>query len=62
MRSSHAATAVSASLSDPNLIAHARLVPVLRLAERCGLAELAGDTLTVRSPNAAVKLTRDVNP
>jgi hypothetical protein len=57
MRSSHAATAVSASLSDPNLIAHAGLVPVLRLAERCGLAELASNHLSVRSPNAAVKLT-----
>jgi hypothetical protein len=57
MRSSHAATAVSASLSDPNLIAHAGLAPALRLAERCGLGELAGGHLTVRSPNAAVKLT-----
>jgi hypothetical protein len=37
MRSSHAVTAVSASLSDPNLIAHAGLAPALRLAERCGL-------------------------
>jgi hypothetical protein len=57
MRSSHAVTAVSASLSDRNLIAHAGLAPVLRLAERCGLGELAGAHLTVASPNAAVKLT-----
>jgi|SRR5215216_5000880 len=57
MRSSHAATAVSASLSDRNLIGRAGLVPMLRLAERCGLPGLAGAGLTVRSPNAAVKLT-----
>jgi Transposase DDE domain group 1 len=57
MRSSHAVTAVSASLSDPNLIAHAGLAPALRLAERCGLGELAGSHLTVSSPNAAVKVT-----
>ena len=57
MRSSHAAAAVSASLSDPNLIAHAGLVPALRLAEQCGLPELAASGLTVRSPNTAVKVT-----
>ena len=40
MQSSHAAPAVSASFSDPNLIASAGLVPLIRLAERCELATL----------------------
>lgn len=40
MQSSHAASAVSASFDDTNLIAYAGLVPVMRLAERCGLARL----------------------
>lgn len=40
MQSSHAASAVSASFSDPNLIASAGLVPLMRLAERCELPTL----------------------
>ncbi|MFJ5726274.1 IS1380 family transposase [Streptomyces sp. NPDC093149] len=40
MRSSHAASAVSAAFDDSNLIAHAGLIPVMRLAERCGLSRL----------------------
>ncbi|MBR7839671.1 IS1380 family transposase [Actinospica durhamensis] len=40
MQSSHAAGHVSASFSDPNLIASAGLVPVMRLAERCALPSL----------------------
>jgi len=40
MQSSHAAGHVSASFSDPNLIASAGLVPVVRLAERCALPVL----------------------
>ena len=40
MQSSHAAAHVSASFSDPNLIASAGLVPLVRLAERCALASL----------------------
>jgi hypothetical protein len=40
MQSSHAASAVSAAFDDTNLIAHAGLVPMLRLAERCGLSRL----------------------
>ncbi|WP_155059096.1 IS1380 family transposase [Streptomyces blattellae] len=40
MQSSHAASAVSAVFDEPNLIAHAGLVPVMRLAERCGLPRL----------------------
>ncbi|MFB6963546.1 IS1380 family transposase [Streptomyces sp. NPDC056309] len=40
MQSSHAASAVSAVFDEPNLIAQAGLVPVMRLAERCGLPRL----------------------
>jgi len=38
MQSSHATAAVSVAFDDANLVAHAGLVPVMRLAERCGLA------------------------
>jgi hypothetical protein len=40
MQSSHAAGHISASFSDPNLIASAGLVALVRLAERCELAAL----------------------
>ena len=40
MQSSHAASWLSASFDDPNLIASAGLVPVVRLAERCDLPVL----------------------
>ncbi len=40
MRSSHAAGRLSASFTDPNLVASAGLVPLARLAERCELAVL----------------------
>ncbi len=46
--------AVSARFDDPNLIGFAGLVPVVRLAERCGLPELAAGLLRWRSsPNSA---------
>ncbi|MEE1807669.1 IS1380 family transposase [Streptomyces sp. BE133] len=40
MQSSHALSAVSAAFDDANLVAYAGLVPMMRLAERCGLARL----------------------
>ncbi|MGW4938100.1 hypothetical protein ACWEQH_34785 [Streptomyces sp. NPDC004166] len=40
MQVSHTPAAVSAAFDDPNLVAHPGLVPVLRLAERCGLSRL----------------------
>ncbi|WP_093705264.1 IS1380 family transposase, partial [Streptomyces sp. MnatMP-M27] len=43
MQSSHAAAAVSAVFDDTNVVAYAGLVPVMRLAERCGLARLVAD-------------------
>jgi hypothetical protein len=41
MRSSHTAATVSAVFDDDNLVGYGGLEPVVRLAERCGLAELA---------------------
>ncbi|WP_326652221.1 MULTISPECIES: IS1380 family transposase [unclassified Streptomyces] len=43
MKVSHTPAAVSAAFDDPNLIAHAGLVPVMQLAERCGLARLVAE-------------------
>jgi len=40
MQVSHTPAAVSAAFDDRNLIAHGGLVPVMRLAERCGLSRL----------------------
>ena len=50
---------VSVVFDDPNLVSCAGLVPVLDLAERCGLHRLVADTVTVSGPaaaNAAVKV------
>jgi len=47
MRSSHNARAVSVRFDDPNLVSHAGLVPVMRLAEHAGLPDLADDLLTL---------------
>jgi hypothetical protein len=47
MRSSHSAAAVSVSFDDPNLLGYGGLVPVVRLAERCGLPQLAGQLLRI---------------
>lgn len=43
MKVSHTPAAVSAAFGDRNLIAHAGLVPVMRLAERCGLSRLVAE-------------------
>ncbi|MFJ9034886.1 transposase [Streptomyces sp. NPDC102274] len=40
MKSSRSPAVVSAAFDEPNLIADAGLVPLVRLAERCGLPEL----------------------
>lgn len=47
MGSSHTASAVSARFDDPNLIADAGLVPVLRLAQQCRLPELADEAIGI---------------
>ncbi|MFE9572843.1 hypothetical protein ACFYMW_30620 [Streptomyces sp. NPDC006692] len=41
--SSRGSARVFAAFDDPNLIAHAELVPVVRLAERCGLPDLVAE-------------------
>lgn len=50
---------MSAAFDDPNLVSAAGLVPVLALAERAGLAELAAKLLTVptdKGSNAGLKV------
>ena len=56
MQASHAASAVSASFDDSNLVSCAGLVPVLALAHSCGLGELVADRVSVPSPNAHLKV------
>lgn len=56
----HVPAAVSAVFDDPNLVSVAGLVPMMRLAEAAGLAELAWEGLTVPSDkgaNAGVKVS-----
>lgn len=50
MKVSHTPAAVSAAFDDRNLIAYAGLVPVMRLAERCGLSHLVAEK--VKLPGA----------
>jgi hypothetical protein len=57
MQLSHTLSAMSVAFDDPNLVASAGLAPVLALAHRCGLHEAAASSLTVPSPNAAVKVS-----
>ena len=53
MRLWHTAAATSAQFDDPNLVSHAGLVPVMRLAQDCGLAELVAEQVTVAGPLGA---------
>jgi Transposase DDE domain group 1 len=53
MRVSHTTAGRDAVFDDPNLVSCAGLVPVVALAERCGLAELVADRLTLRAPGGA---------
>ena len=50
MRLSHDPAKTHASFDDPNLVSRAGLVPVMALAQRCGLADLAGEHVTITSP------------
>jgi hypothetical protein len=57
---SHAPSALSASFDDSSLVSCAGLVPVLELAQRCGLADLVAQRVTVAGTagaNAPVKIT-----
>jgi len=47
MQVSHNPQLVLAAFDDPNLVSCAGLAPVVALAERCGLAELVADKLTL---------------
>ncbi|WP_181139310.1 transposase [Streptomyces sp. Ru72] len=47
MQSSHVVGVVCAAFDEPNLIAHAGLVPVVRLAERLGLPGLVGEAVRI---------------
>jgi len=59
MKLSHRFTAGSALFDDPNLVSTAGLVPVMSLAERAGLGELAQEHLSVptdKGANAGAKV------
>lgn len=59
MQLSHTPAATAVVFDDPNLIGSAGLVPVLRLAERAGLAALADEHLSVpgdKGANAGAKV------
>ncbi len=53
MQLSHAPGQVSAVFDDPNLVSCAGLAPVVALAQRCRLAELVADRLTLPSAGGA---------
>src|SRR6188472_187686 len=59
MRLSHTLARTSVAFDDPNLVSAAGLVPVLALADRAGLRELAGEHLSVpgdKGANAGLKV------
>jgi Transposase DDE domain group 1 len=59
MRLSHAPRAISARFDDPNLVSCAGLVAVMALTQRCGLASLLAERLTIAAKggaNAAAKV------
>lgn len=59
MQLSHTPATVSASFDDPNLVASAGLVPIMRLADEAGLSTLTQDRLTVptdKGANAGAKI------
>ncbi|MDL9949050.1 IS1380 family transposase [Gordonia sp. ABSL11-1] len=53
MRLSHTHPVRSASFDDPNLVGAAGLVPMMALAEQCGLSALAREHLTVPTDKGA---------
>ena len=53
MQVSHAIGQVSAVFDDPNLVSCGDLAPVVALAQRCGLAELVADRLTLTNKGSA---------
>lgn len=60
MQFKHAPAAVSAVFDDPNLVSVAGLVPMLRLAQHAGLAELSQERVSVptdKGSNAGAKIS-----
>src|SRR3712207_3700291 len=60
MRLSHIRPVVSASFDEPNLVSAAGLVPLMALARRAGLRELADERMSVptdRGAHAGLKLS-----
>ena len=43
----HSLAKIHATFDDPNLVSRAALVPVMALAQRAGLADLAGEHVRV---------------
>jgi hypothetical protein len=59
MQASHTRGAVSATFDDPNLVSHAGLIPLLRLAHDAGLGELANRLVRLgdsQGANAGAKI------
>ena len=60
MRLLHELAKIHASFDDPNLVSRAGLVPVMALAQRAGLADLAGENVRITRPcgvNAHLKVS-----
>jgi hypothetical protein len=49
VRLSHDPAKTHASFDDPNLVSRAGLIPLMALAGRCGLADLAGEHVKIAS-------------
>ena len=59
MRLSHDLAKIHATFDDPNLVSRARLVPVMALAQRAGLADLVAEHVRIGRQcgvNAQVKV------
>ena len=59
MRLLHELAKIHATFDDPHLVSQAGLVPVMALAQRAGLGELAGEHVRISRPcgvNAQVKV------
>src|SRR5690348_1993064 len=60
MRLLHSLAKIHATFDDPNLVSRAGLVPVMALAQRAGLGELAGEHVRIArrcGVNAPVKVS-----
>src|SRR5688572_28888830 len=53
MRASHSAAATGARFDDPNLVSHAGLVPVMRLAEQIGMRDMVDRQMRIPGSTGA---------